>query len=682
MADRSNQKLTTTPLVEAGATTKRFDVRGTLLPCALLLLAVAAVYWPVLRFEFVNYDDHSFVLENKDVQQGLNARSLGWALQSLYIYWQPLTWISYMLDHARVGLAPGGYHLTNMLLHGASTVLLFLAWRRMTGAVAASAVVAALFALHPLHVETVAWIAERKGALSGVFWMLALWAYARHAERPRPSAYALVLLFFALGLMSKSAVLTLPCVLLLLDFWPLRRFAIFQAQDRGVEGAPRFPKQNTVPLFLEKLPLLALAVASSVITVLAQKRMGAVFSAEAISWPQRLAQSVVGYAVYLRKMFWPDDLCVFYPNPLHWPAWQVAVSALVLVAVTVLALGTIKRRPYFLVGWLWFLGTLFPVIGLFQTGEQFMADRYTYLPLTGLFVILVWGAMDGFGKFQAGALLLRGGALAALLACAWLAARQVQTWRNTKTLFVQAHAVTKGNYLADTVLGRLLVEEGKFAEAVPFFQSALTVQPFYSSTHHGLGDALAAQGQFTNAIVHYVEALRTDPNNGKMRLRLASAYQGGGRSDEAAAEFNQVLQAYPDSPSAELGLATIRHNQQRYPEALAHYRRTLQLMSSQLVPLNNAAWILATHTDAAVRNGVEAVQFAERANVLSGSKVPFLLGTLAAAYAEQGNFPAAIRTAEQARDGALAAGQKELADRNTEFLELYRAGKPCRQDVP
>lgn len=682
MADRSNQKLTPAPPAESAATAKRLDVRGTLLPCALLLLAVAAAYWPVLRFEFVNYDDHAFVLENKDVQQGLNFKSLGWAFQSLYIYWQPLTWISYMVDHARVGLAPGGYHLTNVLLHGASTLLLFLAWRRMTGAAAASAVVAALFALHPLHVETVAWIAERKGALSGVFWACALWAYARYAERPRLLAYALVLIFFALGLMSKSAVLTLPCVLLLLDFWPLRRFASFSTQDRGAAETPSFPKRKTVALLLEKLPLLALAIASGVITVLAQKRMGAVFTEEMISWPQRFAQSVVGYAAYLRKTFWPDDLCVFYPNSWHWPGWQIAVSALVLVAVTVLALGTVKRRPYFIVGWLWFLGTLFPVIGLFQTGEQSMADRYTYLPLTGLFVMLVWGAMDVFGKFKGGTLVLRGGALAALLVCAWLAARQVQTWRNTKTLFTQAHAVTKGNYLADTVLGRLLVEEGKFAEAVPLFQSALTVQPYYSSTHHGLGDALAGQGQFTNAIPHYVEALRTDPNNGKIRLRLASAYQGGGRIDEAAAEFERVLQSHPDSPSAELGLATIRHNQQRYPEALAHYRRTLQLMPSQLVPLNNAAWILATHTNTVLRNGTEAVQLAERANVLSGNKVPFLLGTLAAAYAEQGNFPAAVRAAEQARDGALAAGQKELADRNTEFLALYRAGKPCRQDAP
>ena len=660
--------------------------RRTIFICLLLVLVTALVYWPARRFEFVNYDDSTFVQQNYWVQQGLNWNSVQWAFQSLFIYWQPLTWISYMADFQFHQLQPGGYHLTNVLLHLASTVLLYLLLQRMTGAPVRSAIVAALFALHPLHVETVAWIAERKGVLSGVFWTLALLAYVRYVERPRPVAYGLVLLCFALGLMSKSIVVTLPAVLLLLDYWPLRRFVWFSGNTNDsasqVSTAPSFPKRKVSSLLLEKVPLLVLAIVSSVLTIKAQKQMGAVMSTDMIPLPSRISQSLIGYLAYLRKMFWPNDLAVFYPNQIHWPGWQVGLAVLILAGVTLLALVQFKRRPYWLVGWLWFLGMLLPVIGLFQTGEQSMADRYTYLPLIGIFIALTWGAADLFGRARFGAALQWGVGCAAVLACAWATSRQLQTWKNTRLLFEQASAVTKDNYLADTVLGRILTDEGNHDAAIEHFTSALKLQPYYSSTHYGLADALAGKKEFALAIKHYQTALETDPANADIRVHLAAAYQTTGDLTNAALEYAGALKSRPRFAPAEIGLATVLQAQHRYPEALEHYRLSLQLAPANLIALNNAAWILATHRDAALRNGAEAVRLAERACELTRRKISFQLGTLAAAYAEQGNFPAAIQAGEQARDTARAAGEKEVAEKNARLLELYRAGKPCREEFP
>ncbi|HEY2951976.1 MAG TPA: tetratricopeptide repeat protein [Verrucomicrobiae bacterium] len=664
----------------------RSATRQTLFTCALLLIATAAVYWPALRFDFVNYDDRPFVQDNPWVRQGLTGASVLWAFKSLFIYWQPLTWLSYMLDYQIHHLNPAGYHLTNLLLHCANTVLLFLILNRMTGALARSAVVAALFALHPLHVETVAWVAERKGVLSAFFWMLALLAYVRYAERPRPMAYGMVVLCFALGLMSKSMVVTLPAVLLLLDFWPLRRFSLFASEAkkpaRQAPADPVFPKRKVSSLLLEKVPLLALAIVSSVITVVAQKRMGAVLSTEMVPLSARISQSLVCYVAYIRKLFWPGDLAVFYPTTAQWPAWQVGLSVLILAVITLLALSEFQRRPYWIAGWLWFLGMLLPVIGLFQTGEQSMADRYSYLPLIGLFIVLAWGAADVMREAKFGLFVLRSAGIAALFACGWLTGRQLQTWKDTRSLFQQANAVTKDNYLAHTVLGRLLTDEGNYDDAIRHFALALQVQPYYASTHYGLADARVGKKEFPLAIEHYKVALRTDLGNADIHSHLAATYQVVGDLTNAAAEYVQALELQPNRAQAEFGLATVLHAQRRYFEALEHYRLALKLAPSQPIALNNAAWILATHTNSALRNGEEAVRYAERACALTGRKTPFLLGTLAAAYAEQGNFPAAIRTGEEARDTARAADEKAVAEKNVQLLELYRAGKPCREEFP
>jgi tetratricopeptide (TPR) repeat protein len=645
---------------------------------ALLLLAIAAVYGRAVGFGFVNYDDPTFVLDNPQVH-GFSMAHLRWAFSSIYIYWQPLTWISYMADWELFRLSPAGYHLTNLLLHGASTILLWLALRRMTGAPAASAFVAALFALHPLHVESAVWIAERKGLLSGLFWTLSLLAYSWYVERPSAWRMLSVIVCFGLGLMSKSIVVTLPCLLLLLDYWPLGRIA--GVGWTGALARP-LPKRSLPRLLLEKAPLLGLAALSSILTVLAQRRMGAVNSLEMLPIPMRVQQAVVCFAEYVRKMFWPMDLAVFYPNPYQWSIWLVGASALLLGVITALAVREFRPKPYLIVGWLWFLGVLFPVSGLFQAGEQAMADRYTYLALTGLSVMVVWAAIDFCREAKVNAWVPRSAAVATLAICSILSWFQVQTWSSTQALFEHANAVTRGNYLADTVLGRILVDEGKFDQAIPLLRSALQVQPYYAATHHALGDAFAGKSDFTDAIEHYNAALKADPGNPAIRQRRSEAYAASGRWEAAAADCDALLNAAPNSPAAEFLMASICQGQRHYPEALRHYRKTLQLNPAQPIALNNAAWILATYTNSALRNGAEALQMAQRACDLTGHRVPMFLGTLAGAQAELGEFPAAIHTAEQARDLARAAGQKELTERNAQLLGLYRAGKPCRDPSP
>jgi len=652
--------------------------KQALLICALLLLAVGFVFGPALRFGFVNYDDPTFVLDNPQVH-GFSVEHLRWAFQSIYIYWQPLTWISYMLDWELFGVAPAGYHLTNVLLHGANTILLWLALRRMTGAVAASTVVAALFALHPLHVETAVWVSERKGALSGLFWTASLLAYAWYAERPNLRRLLVVIVCFCLGLMSKSIVVTLPCLFLLLDYWPLKRIAGVNdrdSQDRAV------PKRSIPQLLLEKVPLVALAALSGFVTVLAQHRMGALMSAENLPFESRIDQALICFADYIRKMFWPVDLAVFYPNPGQWEGWQVGVSALLLAGITVIAVREFHRRPYLIVGWLWFLGLLFPVIGLFQAGEQSMADRYSYLSLTGLFIIIVWGIDDLLRKVDGSGWIRRAAAVAALAVCSTLTWNQVQTWKSTRTLFDHANAVTRGNYLADTVIGRILVDEGKFDEAIPHLQSALQVQPYYASTHHALGDALAGKSEFETAINHYTTALQADPSDTAIRQRRADAYTALGQLNEALADCGLIVKSAPNSFAAEFAMACICQAQQRYPEALQHYRRTLELSPDHTGALNNRAWILATHTNAALRDGAEAVRLAQRACDLTQHRAPVFIGTLAAALAEKGDFTAAIQSADKAIDLAHSAGQQQLVERNKQLLELYRAGKPCHVASP
>jgi len=857
--------------------------RRTILIGVLLGALTLASYWPVLRNEFVTFDDPDYVSENPYVLRGLTWQNAAWAFQTAHVAnWHPLTWLSHMLDVQLFGLNPVGHHLTSLLFHLANTCLLFAVLRRMTGAVWRSAVVAALFAVHPLHVESVAWVSERKDVLSTLFFMLTLWAYARYAEGRRKKEegrmqnpalpntqhatryYLLSLFFFACGLMSKAMLVTLPFVLLLLDYWPLRRLKL-NTQNSTLK--------TLLPLVREKLPFLLLAAASSAVTFATQQNAGAVRSLEAFSPGFRIANAVVSYARYLGKMIWPARLAAFYPAPTEWPLAWVFGAALLLAALTALCLWQVKRAPYLAVGWFWYLGTLVPVIGIVQVGAQSMADRYTYLPLIGLFIALVWAAAEwgradsSFGETVAadgsqrtfpqsvksaptavggytldpsrlrGDILRTGAAAVVLLLCAALTWRQAGCWRTTASLFAHALAVTKDNEVAENDLGACLLKEGNVAaaeprgelsaatrqfpvlkegnvaaaephfaeavrirpnypdalvnlalcryaqgrvpEAIDYFQRALDIlptpsghfnlanvlkaqgrpqeaeahyraalrlrpffveawfnlgalkadqgdaeaaaqayaaalqfRPDYANAHLNLGQVLMVQHKWDEAIAHLRTGLRAAPQNEKAHFALGAALASTKQYAEAAVQFAEACRLHPDyieareslgqalffqgklpeampelrralqaRPSAmnHYYLALALHAQRQLDEALPHYREAARLAPDKPAYLNDLAWVLATHPRAEVRDGNQAVRLAERACQLTQFREPMFVGTLAAAYAEAGRFPDAVKTAERAQDLAAAAGLKKLAERNQQLLELYRAGKPYHE---
>jgi len=535
------------------------SIRPEPLICLFLALATIAVYWQVAGFDFTNFDDNVYVTENPSLQAGLTPSSIPWAFTATYrSTWQPLVWLSYMVDYELAGLQPWLYHLTNLLLHTANVLLLFLVLSRMTGLPWRSAFVAALFGLHPLHVESVAWVAGRKDVLSTLFWMLTMWAYVRYAESPHLKKYFLVLLAFALGLMAKPMLVTLPLVLLLLDWWPLGRFA--QAKRENPSGAAA-----AWQMVREKLPLFALAAGSGVITFFVQRKGGAVGSLELYPIGVRAANALVAYASYIAKTLWPQGLAAFYPHPgSTLPAWQVALSAFLLLSASVLALRVGRRRPYVLVGWLWYLITLVPVIGLVQIGGHAMADRFTYVPLIGLFIIAAWGIPDLLawrGDRTAGAEdARRTSVLAALgiiatLALAACAHVQVGYWRDSVTLFDHAVKVTRRNAVAHNNLGVALVERGELGKAVAHYREALRIKPRYVEAHCNLAIAAIKQGRLDEAIAHCWEALRIRPGDADAHNDLGVALAKQGKLHEALAHFSEALRLDPDKKSARANLA-------------------------------------------------------------------------------------------------------------------------------
>ena len=838
--------------------------------CGLLLLAVALVFGQTVRFEFVTFDDDSYVYENFDVRQGVTLQGVGWALTSFCASnWHPLTWLSHMLDVQCYGLWAGGHHLTNVLLHALSVSVLFLVLRQMTGRLWPSALVAALFAIHPLHVESVAWVAERKDVLSGLFFVLTLAAYLGYVRRPfSVPRYLLVVLCFTLGLLSKPMLVTLPLVLLLLDYWPLGRWN----------------RLGPVPwrVLVEKVPLLLLAAASCVATVTAQT--SAMTTLEKLPFADRAANALLSYVAYLGQSLCPTSLAVFYPHPqdtLSW--WIVGGSLLLLVSVLIVVVMWRRRRPYLLVGWLWYLGMLVPVIGLVQVGSQTRADRYMYLPLVGPSLALAWATMELAGNSLVRRWLCGTAWLLVLVSLTGLAWQQASTWRDSESLWTHTLSVTTRNAPAHNNLGVALVGCGQVDSAIAHFQKSLEIKPDYTEAHNNLGLALAGRGQVDSAIVHYQKALEIKPDFAQAHYNLGLAlagcgqvdsaiahyqkaleikpdyaqahnnlglalagrgqvdsaiahyqkalknnpdpaavhynfgnaltglgqldeaiahYQkaldikpdyvkahnnlglalaGRGQVDEAIAHYQKALKIKPDSAEAHNNLAIALSGREQLDEAITHYRKALEIKPDyaeahynlavamvgrgqvveaiadyqkaleikpdfaeahcnlasalagrgqvdeavghlqkaleikpdyvdarrnlsivlsaregilkslaerreaiRLQPgnaalLNDTAWMLATNPNAFVRNGVEAVELAQRALKLAGDNEPAILGTLAAAYAEAGRFPEAVRTAEQAARLAAAKGDRLLAQQIRTRLELYTRGKPYRQ---
>lgn len=532
----------------------------TILICLGLALAVFAVFSQVLKCDFVNYDDPSYIINNQHVQHGITLESLKWAFTTGYSSnWHPLTWVSHMIDFQIYGLKPWGHHLTNLLFHGANSVLLFLLLRLMTGRLWPSAFVAALFALHPLRVESVAWVSERKDVLSTFFWILTVGAYVRYVQTPgqRTKWFLLSLVAFALALMSKPMVVTLPFILLLIDVWPLKRIAVTQLEIANLKR----------PL-LEKLPFLALALGSSLVTFFVQQHGGAVSSLSSLTIAQRIENMFVAYVRYIGKTFWPADLTILYPHPVDWPWSLIIVSIIILVAITVLVIRQLRVRPYLAVGWFWFLGMLIPVIGLVQVGVQSMADRYSYVPMVGVLIAVTWAAIELIPSRAA----LTSVAVMAIGACCVITPIQVGYWQNSGTLYRRAVAVTDKNYVAYNNLGYYLFCNGESAQAMDFYRKAVEIEPSYEDAHKNLGFCLAEMGKNEEAIEEYKKVLAINRNLTEVHNHLGNALSNIGQNDAAVHEYEIVIQQQPTHADAHNNLGIALAMKGQLDEAIVHFQ--------------------------------------------------------------------------------------------------------------
>lgn len=602
-------------------------------------LFLAAITWLVfgqtLRHDFVNVDDVDYVLKNVEVARGLTVDGAVWAFTHFHASnWHPVTWISHMLDCQIFGLNPAGHHFTNVLLHMATAIVLFVVLRQMTAALWRSAFVAAIFAIHPLRVESVAWVAERKDVLSGLFLVLTIGAYVRYARHPwSPGRYAVVAILFALGLMCKPMLVTLPFVLLALDYWPLKRLG--GSGDRSILQIPR-------RLILEKLPLLALAAASCLATFFAQK--GAIQPFASISFPIRVANAFISYAAYLGQLFWPSDLAALYPFSVGSMAVPGVLSLALLAGISVGVLVLRRRGPYLVTGWLWYLVMLGPVIGIVQVGAQARADRYTYLPQIGLYLLLTWTVADLCAGWRPRRLVLGTLAIMILTALVWTARNQASYWQNSESLWTHAIACTSNNAIAHTNLGQAYYEKGMMEKAIAHYQNALQIDPNQALAYSALGVALLDTGRPGESVIHLLKALEINPNFADAYYNLGNTYLQIGRANEA----------------------------------LAQYRRALEINSRDIEALNNMAWLLATWPEAAVRDGPKAVELAERANSFTHGESPLVSATLAASYAEAGRAADAVRTAQRAFQLATDQGNAARANSIRTQIEIYESGAAFR----
>jgi len=582
-----------------------------------LLLATLAAYAQVFQHDFVNYDDPDYVTENVHVRAGLTSDGLRWAFTSGDdANWLPLTRLSNMLDVQLFGLHSGFHHLVNVLLHALSTLLLFAVLRRTTGALWRSALVAFLFALHPLHVESVAWIAERKDVLSAFFWFLTLWAYVRYVEKPVFGRYWLVLAAFALGAMSKPMIVTLPFVLLLLDVWPLRR---------------------TPPVrVLEKVPLFVISIASSLVTYFVQQRGGAVIPLDTISIATRISNALVSYIAYIVQMLWPLRLAAFYPLPSDIPAWQVVAAAIAVLGISFLAVRSLRSSPYFATGWFWYLGTLVPVIGLVQVGSQSRADRYTYIPLVGIFILIAWGAAEVSERWPRAKPALISLCALACAACFTLTLFQIRYWKNSQVLFEHAIRVTSNNHVAYNGLGLALRSQGRLEDAIPNYEQALRIKPQYPDANTNLGEVLLLKGHPEAAIPHLLTALSVKPDSAEAHVNLGAALNKLGKHAESIAEYREALRLQPDNAVAHSGLGGSLADAGQTAEALQEMLEAIRLKPGYADGHNDLGILLGTlgRTDEAVVQFLEAVRLQP-----DDSEAHYNLGT---AFGAQGKLNEAM----------------------------------------
>jgi tetratricopeptide (TPR) repeat protein len=725
------------------------------------VLGTVAAYAPALQNGLV-FDDNQYITNNQHVTEGLSKENFVWAWTTGHASnWHPLTWLSLQLDAQAYGTDRSwGFHLTNLILHIANTLLLFSILERSTRAIWQSGLVAALFALHPLHVESVAWVAERKDVLSTLFGFLAIWFYVRYSAHSSLRDYLLVFLMFALSLLAKPMLVTLPLVLFLLDYWPLGRWPMgILAKSRG--GA----RSSIRWLFIEKLPLLVLSVASCVATIVAQQAGGAMRTLEQVPLHYRIANALVSYVAYLGQTALPRNLTVFYPlTPKGIPLWQVIGSAGVLAAVTLVAALQIRRRPYVLVGWLWYLGMLVPVIGLVQVGIQSRADRYTYVPLVGVFIIVSWGFADLVARWEIRGRVLVPAAGLLLVACLISTRAQIGYWRDEITLWEHAAQVTPDNAIAHNNIGKALLDrEGSsqadqlvaaadrikmLTDAEEHFAAALRINPGYMDARYNLGLSLEAQGKLSEASQAFAAALSLDPQDTDARFHLGLIEERQGKLAQAANTFADLIQRQPNDAELRQHLGLVLVRSQRFEEALPHlvelarltpdrasahyqlglvhellghldqastcFHRAIALQPSVAdyyanlgyvlseqkqtaeakaayqrafeldpnwpqVALRNA-WSSATDPEPARRNGPLGVMLAKKVYYALGSSQPVCLDTLAAAYAEVGEYDRAVSTARQALALTAGGSSPDLARKIQERIQLYESKRPFRQN--
>jgi tetratricopeptide (TPR) repeat protein len=721
-------------------------LRHTLLISALLIGITLITFWPLLNCGFVNLDDNFYVTQNPRVAAGLTSENVAWAFQNAYYgNWAPLTLLSHMLDVQLFGLRPAGHHATNLFLHTLNVLLLFLVLEQMTARTWPSAVVAALFAVHPAHVESVAWISARKDVLSTFFALLCLLAYVKYVRRKleirnpksetssqfeirRETWFVLSLVLFALGLLSKSMVVTLPFLLLLLDFWPLHRFQPSTFNLQPINPTLQHSRTAALRLFLEKLPFFALTILFTIISIRALKAANSLGSLNQLSALDMAANAFFSCLRYIGKMFWPVHLAVFYPRPTL-PIWAGAVSAAIIILLSLAVLRFGLRRPYIPVGWFWFLGTLVPVTAI-PLGDHSIADRYTYIPFIGLFIVIAWAAADlaanvsrqmpavkngardiparskfayttaakgsqaalatqppasrdvsrSVAKLSAGTggLSVATAAIILIGICSIISFHQLKYWRTSKDLLEHVIAVSGEGLMVHTDLAAALQEQGDVSGAEEHFRAAVRLQPTNALPRANLIKSLMAQGKTNEVVAQYDEWLQLNPSDAGVRENFGVLLAQLGQFSQAAAQFQQLVDLRPDAQSHyRLALALLL--QGKAEDAIVHYQEAIRLKPDWPEPLNDLAWLLATCPRAELRKGRQAVELAERACKLTNSKEARFLGTLDAAYAEAGRFPEAITTAEQAKGLALAAGDQTIAELADQRLKLYRSGLPFHQ---
>lgn len=626
----------------------------------LLALATLVVYLPVTRHDFLNYDDDDYVTSNRVVQQGLTLHGVGWAFTTFHAAnWHPLTWISHMADCEFFGLNAGAHHFVNALFHAANTALLFgLLWR-LTGKIRPAAFVAALFAWHPLHVESVAWVAERKDVLSTFFALLALLSYVKFVKEKRRRSLWLALVFFALGLLAKPMLVTLPFVMLLLDFWPLERIPNFKSE---------IPKLKL--LVLEKIPFFLLTIASCVVTFIAQRAGHAVVSLETLPLPYRLENAAVAVMRYLLKMVWPANLAVLYP-PAPISNATLALAIIMLGLISVAAWLARRRQPCWLFGWCWFLGTLVPVIGLVQVGGAIMADRYTYIPSIGIFIAVAYGLheLTWFKKiYPLTAALL-------FIACVSLTERQLEYWRDSETLFRHTLAVTKHNEFAHINLGLALETQGRPAEALAEYRAAARIDPEHYQIHYAIGSVLAKLDRPAEALDEYRQCLRLDPGIAMLHNAAAGALAAQGNLPAALQEFAEAERLDPHYPQPHIDLAKIYLARGQNAQAKDELRAAVRAAPNDVPTLIAVAHYLAANTNAAARDSQGALILALKANELSGEREPEVFDVLGMAFAATGDFTNAVICAQNALNFAPAANLKDTAPLQ-QRLQLYQAHQP------